>query len=84
MDRVPNARIRELCGDDESVLRWFGQIERWENDRIAKRVYVGECVDNRLVGRSRKRWNDSLNNCLNKQKGWCMIGILYFVFFFMV
>ena len=36
MDRVPNARIRELCGVarrveeriDESVLRWFGHIER--------------------------------------------------------
>ena len=44
MDRVPNARIRELCGvtkgvDErigEGVLRWFGHMERMENDRIAK------------------------------------------------
>ena len=49
MDRVPNARIRELCGvtkgvDErigEGVLRWFGHVERLENDRIVKRGYVG-------------------------------------------
>ena len=49
MDRVPNARIRELCGVrkgldesiDEGVLWWFGHIERMEIDRIAKRDYVG-------------------------------------------
>ena len=48
MNRVPNARIRELCGVkkglderiDEGVLRWFGHME---NDRIPKRVYVGVC-----------------------------------------
>ena len=53
MDRVPNVRIRESCGEDEriekSIFRWFGHIERMENDRIAKRVYVGECVSSCLV-----------------------------------
>ena len=42
--RVPNERIRELCGVkkglderiDEGVLRWFGHVERMERDRIAK------------------------------------------------
>ena len=29
---------------DEGVLRWFRNVERMENDRIARRVYVGECV----------------------------------------
>ena len=50
MDRVPNARIRELCGMakgvderiEEGVLPWFSHVERMENDRIAKRLYVGE------------------------------------------
>ena len=40
MDRVPNARIRELCGmakgvDErikEDVLHWFSHVERMEND----------------------------------------------------
>ena len=45
MDKVPNARIRELCGVtkgvyekiDEGLLRCFGHVERMENYRIAKR-----------------------------------------------
>ena len=48
MDKVPNARIRELCvvtkgvygRISEGVLRWFGHMERRENNTIAKRVYV--------------------------------------------
>ena len=51
MDRVPNAWIRELCGVvkrvdekiDKCVLHWFGHIKRMNKDRIAKRVYRGEC-----------------------------------------
>ena len=41
-------------GIDESVLQGFGHIERMENDGIAKRVYVGEGMSSRLVGRLRK------------------------------
>ena len=33
----------------ESILKWFGHIERMGNDRHAKRVYVEECVGSRLV-----------------------------------
>ena len=47
MDKVPNARIRQLCGvikgvDEkiDGVLRRFGHVERMENNGIAKRVYV--------------------------------------------
>ena len=35
---------------DEGVLRWFDHVERMENDRIAKRVYVGESADSCSVG----------------------------------
>ena len=39
MDKVLNARIRQLCGVtksieekiDEGVLQWFGHVERMEN-----------------------------------------------------
>ena len=41
---------------DEGVLRWFGHMERMEKDRIAKRVYVGECGGSHSVGRAWKRW----------------------------
>ena len=74
MDRVPNARIRELCGvtkgvdeRNEGVLRWVGVEERMENDRFAKRVYVGECAGSRSVGRTRKRWIDTLKDLLRKR-----------------
>ena len=40
---------------DESVLRWFGHVERMENDRIVNSVYAGEYAGSRLVGRPRKR-----------------------------
>ena len=37
---------------DQRVIRSsrFGHIERMESDRIAKRVYMGECVSSSLVG----------------------------------
>ena len=74
MDRVLNAWIRELCevkkGLDEridkGVLRWFSHMER---DRIAKRVYVGECAGNLLMGRPRKRCTDNVKACLKKKRG---------------
>ena len=51
MDRVPNARVRELCGVkkgldgriDEVMFRLFGHVERMESDWIAKRVYRRVC-----------------------------------------
>ena len=63
MDKVPNARIRELCGVtkevneriDEGVLPWFVHVDRIENDKIAKRVYVVHCAGSQSVGRPWKR-----------------------------
>ena len=63
---VPNAQIRELRGVkkglderiDGVLPRWFGHVERLERNRIAKRVYVGECAGSRSVARPRKRWID--------------------------
>ena len=76
IDRVPNARIRELCGVrkalderiDEGILRWFSHVERMESDRIAKRVYVGECDGSHPVGRPWKIWIDTVKECL-KERG---------------
>ena len=39
-----------------------------ENDRIAKRVYVGECAGSRSVGRPLKRRTDTMKECLKKKK----------------
>ena len=58
MDRVLNARIRELCEVkmglderiDEGVLRWFGHVVRIEKERIAKNSVL---VVAQWVGRGR-------------------------------
>ena len=42
-------------------------MKRMDNDRIAKRVYVGECAGSRLVGRPRKRWIDTVKDWLKKR-----------------
>ena len=69
IDKMPNARIRELCRVakcldekiDESVPRWFGHIER------LIKGYMWECMGSRLVGRPGNRWMDSVNDCLKKR-----------------
>ena len=38
-----------------------------ENDRIAKRFYVGECAGSWQVDRLRKRWIDTTKDCLKKR-----------------
>ena len=48
---------------DEGALQWFGHMER---NMFAKRVYVGECAGIRPVGRPRKRWIDTVKECLKK------------------
>ena len=42
-------------------------VDRMENDRSAKRVYVGECAGSRSVGRPRKRWIDTGKDFLKKR-----------------
>ena len=42
-------------------------VERMEKDRNAKRVYVGECAGSRSVGRPRKNWIDTVEECLKKR-----------------
>ena len=38
-----------------------------EKDRIAKRVYVGECAGSHLLGRLQKRGIDTVKDCLKKR-----------------
>ena len=49
MNRVPNARVRELCGVtkgvderiDDGVLEWFDHMGRIRKDMISKKEYMG-------------------------------------------
>ena len=38
-----------------------------ENDRIANAVYAGECAGICSMGRSRKKWTDTVKECLRKR-----------------
>ena len=42
-------------------------MERVERDKIAKRVSVRECAGSRSAGRPRKRWVDTVKECLEKR-----------------
>ena len=54
---------------DEVVLRWFGDVERMEDDRIAEIFYVGKCAVTSSVGKPKKRWIDTVKECLKKRAG---------------
>ena len=38
-----------------------------ENDRIAKKIYVGVCAGSHSLGRSRKRVINTVKGCLKKK-----------------
>ena len=42
-------------------------MERIERDRIAMRIYAGECAGSHSVGRPWKRWIDTVKECLKKR-----------------
>ncbi len=41
-----------------STLRWFGHIERMENDEFVKKVYLGSVEGPNRRGRPLGRWED--------------------------
>ena len=51
------------------VFPWFGHVEGMKNDMFAKILYVGERAGSRSVGNPRRRWIDTVNDCLRKKKG---------------
>ena len=51
----------------EVIIRWFGQVDRMENDRGIKRLRMGECDGARPVDRPRKMWVDTVKYCLKKK-----------------
>ena len=63
-DRVRNTEIRELCDSKKSVitgmkvnkLRWFGHIERMNDERLTKRIYGASKSGARRRGRPRLTW----------------------------
>ena len=51
----------------KGFLQWIDHVKSMQIDRIAKRVYVGECAGIHSAGRSWKRWIDMVKECLKKR-----------------
>ena len=72
IDKIRNKFIRIACGVEkginerinESVLRWFGHVERMDDSRMVKRMYKSESIGTRPRGRMKRRWIDSVKECL--------------------
>ena len=75
IERVRNVEVRRRSGKsvsigekmDQSVLRWFGHVERMEDDRLVKRVYDSEVMGGRRRGRPRKCWIDGVKEVLERK-----------------
>ena len=73
LDRVRNevARVRvgvrrELTARvDMNVLRWFGHVERMDNDRLLKKVMNAKVAGRSARGRPRFGWMDEVKRALN-------------------
>ena len=75
-DRVLNVEIRKRCVEkmlsvsqrnDQSVLRYFGHVERMGDERMAKRVYESDVRGVRRRGRPRKCWMDGVKEVLARK-----------------
>merc|ERR1712035_71191 len=53
---------------DKNVLRWFGHVERMENEQMLKRVMNGRVNGRGVRGRPRLGWMDGVKRVL-REKG---------------
>ena len=75
MDRVRNEEVHRRAGienelasrADQTVLRWFGHVERMDEYRMAKRVLMVEVSGGRVPGRPRLGWMDSVKVALGNR-----------------
>ena len=75
-DRMMSVDLRERCGVDGDVLgsirrntlRWFGHMERMDDERLTKRVYKSKVEGERVRGRPRMRWMDGVKTYVNESR----------------
>ena len=52
---------------DQCVLRWFGHVERMDEERMAKKVMISNVEGNTCKGRPRLGWMDGVRMALGKR-----------------
>ena len=75
MDRVRNEEVRRRAGierelesrTDQRVLRWFRQVERMEEHRMARWVLMAGVSRGRVRGKPRLGWMDSVKVVLGNR-----------------
>ena len=76
LDRIRNEVVRartgvrrELAGRvDMNVLRWFGHMERMDNERLLKKVMNAKVDGRSARGRPRFGWMDGVKRALNDRR----------------
>ena len=59
---------RELASRaDQKILRWFGQVERMDEYRMARKVLMAEVSGGRVRGRPRLGWMDGVKVALGNR-----------------
>ena len=74
-ERIRNRVIRERCDwknglvrrAEKGMLRWFGHLERMEEQRVVRRVWEAEGIGRRGRGRPRRRWMDGIKEMLEER-----------------
>ena len=82
LDRVRNEVVRartdvrrELAARvDVNVLRWFGHVERMDNERLLKKVMNAKVDGRSAKGRPRFGWMDGVKRALNGRRMDIMSG----------
>ncbi len=72
MDRVRNEEVRRRTGvvkelaerAEQRVLRWFGHVERMEEERLVMKITRSDVRGVRPRGRPRMTWMDSVKRAL--------------------
>ena len=73
LDRVRNEVVRARTGVrrelaarvDVNILRWFGHVERMDNERLLKKVMNAKVDGRSARGRPRFGWMDGVKRALN-------------------
>ena len=76
LDRVRNEVVRARTGVrrdlaarvDVNVLRWFGHVERMDNERLLKKVMNAKVDGISARGRPRYGWMDGVKRVLNDRR----------------
>ena len=73
-DKIRNTTIRDQTKTDDiktkievNQLRWFGHVNRMNDDRIAKSVYSAKTQGKRPRGRPRRKWEEDIKEALKKR-----------------